>query len=61
MEAKREWTAIAEVACPECGRIHRFAARGIHQEEILMLIEVDGRACRRCGAGLIAPEVTDGG
>ena len=47
--------SVAKVRCPGCSWSSSFAARGVVAEDILVLVETDGRACRRCGARLITP------
>ena len=48
---------MAEVIihCPECRQPWRVRAKAT-EKDILVLIDADGLACRRCGARLIAEE-----
>jgi phage FluMu protein Com len=42
------------IECPNCKHVVRFShPAGVSSEDALMLIEIDGRACRRCGTLLV--------
>ena len=49
--------SVVKVRCSGCSWSSSFAARGVVAEDILVLVETDSRACRRCGARLITPSV----
>lgn len=52
---------VVTVQCANCGRRAGFVLRpkaGIPREDVLELVDVDGRACRGCGARLV-PEVPE--
>lgn len=44
------------VKCPECLYPATFETNGVHEDDARMLINIDGRACRYCGAWLIPLE-----